>query len=134
MSSTPETTTSNSPGKGASFTFVLGAFAVFAVLLSLFQAWKGGAPTDPRADERTANTAEIQKAQSELIGKMGISDKAKAAALFAKTAEALKARAPAPSKTVVPGSPTQLKMIPPPAPAAAPAAPAAPIPAAPPAK
>ena len=125
MSSTPETSTSTPAGKGATFTFVLGAFAAFAVLLSLFQASMGGTPADPRAAERAANTAEIQKAQNELIGKMGISDKAKAAALFAKTAEALKAKAPAASKTVVPGSPTQLKMPPP-------AAPAAPAPATPP--
>jgi hypothetical protein len=126
MSSTPETSTSTPAGKGATFTFVLGAFAAFAVLLSLFQAWKGETPSDPRAADRLAFAAEIQKAQNELIGKMGISDKAKAAALFAKTAETLKAKAPAASKTVVPGSPTQLKMAPPAAPAAAHAAPATP--------
>ena len=129
MSSTQETSTSNSTGKGATFTFVLGAFAAFAVLLSLLQAWTGGVPEDPRAAERIANTAEIQKAQTELISKMGISDKAKAAVLFAKTADALKAKAPAPSKMVVPGSPTQLKMAPPAAPAAVPVVPATPAPA-----
>ena len=64
MSSTPQTFTSIPAGKGATFTFVLGAFAAFAVLLSLFQAWKGEAPSDPRAADRLAFTAEIQKAQN----------------------------------------------------------------------
>ena len=130
MPPTQEISTSTSTGKGATFAYVLGAFAVFAVLLALLQAWQGGEPTDPRADVRTANTAEIRKAQNELIDKMGISDKAKAAALFSKTAEALKTKSPAASKTVIPGSPTQLKMAPPAPPAAIPVAPAAAVPAA----
>ncbi len=123
-----ETTPSNTPGKGATFTFVLGAFAFFAVLLALAQATRRQTPDDPRAADRIAYAAEIRKAQNELLGKMGISDKAKATELFAKTAGALKSKAPAASKTVVPGSPTQLKMAPPAAPApASGAAPAVPV-------
>ena len=128
MSSPTEPTSPASRGKGATFTYVLGAFAVFAVAHSLIQAWQGSTPVDERAALRTANTAEIKKAQGELIAKMGLDDKAKSAALFEKTAAALKAKAPAASKTVVPGSPTQLKAVP--APAPAPAAAPAPAPAA----
>lgn len=103
---------------------MLAVFALFAVVLSFLQAWKGDAPPDSRAEARLANTAEIKKAQGELIAKMGLDDQGKAAALFEKTAAALKSKAPAASKTVVPGSPTQLKMAPPAAPAPAPVAPA----------
>ena len=64
MSSPTETTTSTPRGKGATFTYVLGVFAVFAVLLSILQAWKGGVSVDERAELRLANTAEIKKAQA----------------------------------------------------------------------
>lgn len=114
--------------KGATPVFVLGAFAAFAVLLSLFQWWRGGPPADERAALRTANTAETKKAQDELLAKMGLADKDKTAALFAKVAGELKKKAPAVSKMVVPGSPTQLKQAAAASPAPAPAAPAAPKP------
>lgn len=130
MSSSTETTSSAPRSKGATFTYVLGAFAVFAVALSLLQSWKGQTPVDDRAELRAANTAEIKKAQGELIAKMGLDDKAKAAATFEKTAAALKGKSPAASKMVVPGSPTQLKAAPAPAPAPAAAPAAAPAPAA----
>lgn len=111
---------------GSTFLWVLGAFASFAVLFYLIQVVfvRPGAE-DPRAPERLANKEEITKAQNELIAKMGLTDPAKKAALFAKTAESLKAKAPAVSTQVVPGSPTQLKQAAAPAAAPAPAAPAA---------
>ena len=118
--------------KGATFTYVLGAFAGFAVLLSVIQTFFGRTEIeDPRAKERAANTEEINKAQGELVAKMGLNDKAKAAALFAKTAEALKAKAPAPSKMAVPPAVVPAPAAPAPAAPAAPAAPGA-APAAPP--
>lgn len=129
MSSPTETKSPASRGKGATFTYVLGAFAVFAIALSLIQSWKGSAPADERAALRAANTAEIKKSQDELVAKMGLDDKAKASATFEKTAAALKSKTPAASKMMVPGSATQLKSLPPPAPAA-PAPTAAPAPAA----
>lgn len=124
MSAPTEPSSTTQRGKGASFVFVFAIFAFFAVVLSFLQAWKGDAPPDARAEARLANTAEIKKAQGDLITRMGLDDHAKAAALFEKTATALKSKAPAASKTVVPGSPTQLKMAPPAAPVPAPAAPA----------
>jgi len=110
---------------GATFLWVLGAFASFAILFFLIQAGfaKQGAE-DPRAPERLANKEEILKAQSELITKMGFDDTAKKSAIFSKTLETLKAKPTGVSTQVVPGSPTQLKQAatPAPAPAAAPAA------------
>lgn len=111
-----ESTTPAKIGKGASFTFLLGTFAVFAVLLSLFQVFNGERPEDPRAADRTQFTAEVRDAQKEIMTKTGLTDKAKASAIYAKTAEALKVKAATPSKMVVPGSPTQLNAV---APAAA---------------
>lgn len=113
-----EPTTPAKIGKGASFTFLLGTFAVFAVLLSVFQAFQGAKPEDPRAAVRTQFTGEIRDAQKEIMGKTGLTDKSKAPAIYAKTAEALKAKAAMASKMAIPGSPTQLKAM---APAAAPA-------------
>jgi len=127
-----------SPKAGATFLWVLGAFAGFAVLFIVIQAMSASKlGFDPRADERTANTAEILKAQTENIAKIGFSDAAKKKAVFEKTLTGLAAKKPTVSTQVVPGSPTQLKqaaaaMPPaaPPAPAStAPAAPAAPAPA-----
>ncbi len=110
---------------GATFLWVLGAFASFAVLFYLIQTVfaKPGA-VDPRAPERLANKEEIFKAQAELVSKMGLNDAAKKTAIFNKTLELLKAKPAAVSTQVVPGSPTQLKQAaaPAPAPAAAPAA------------
>ena len=124
MSSPTVTTTPTPSGKGATFTYLLGVFAFFAVLLSLLQSWFGQRESiDPRADLRKTNTAEIQKAQDELTARMGLADKAKSAALYARTAGSLKAKTAGPSAVMVPGSPTQLKMAPP---AAAPAASPAP--------
>lgn len=118
---------------GATFLWVLGAFAGFAVLFSLFQAFvdpKLG--EDPRAAERLANTAEIAKLQSENIAKIGFDDSTKKQAVFKKALADLAAKKPAVSTQVVPGSPTQLKQAAAaaPAPAETPAAPA-PAPAAP---
>lgn len=121
MSVSTESSSTPQRGKGTSFVFLLAIFASFAVILSFLQAWKGDAPPDARAETRVANTAEIKKLQGDLIGKMGFDDPVKATALFEKTASALKSKAPVASQTVVPGSPTQLKMAAPTAPAPAPA-------------
>ncbi len=137
-----------SPKAGATFLWVLGAFAGFAVLFIVIQAMSASKlGFDPRADERAANTAEILKAQTENLAKIGFSDAAKKKAVFEKSLAALAAKTPAVSTQVVPGSPTQLKQaaaaMPPTAPATpasastpaaapvstAPAAPAAPAPA-----
>jgi len=113
---------------GSTFLWVLAAFASFAVLFLAIQTLtaKQGA-VDPRAPERTANTAEIVKAQTELVAKMGLNDTTKKEALFVKTLEMLETRKPIVSTQVVPGSPTQLKQ------AAAAAVPAPLAPTAPPA-
>jgi hypothetical protein len=124
---------SDQPKKaGATFLWVLGAFAGFAVLFTLIQsAVDSKLGEDPRAPERTANTAEILKAQNENMAKIGMSDAAKKKAVFEKTIASVGAKKPAVSTQVVPGSPTQLKQaaaaaVPAPAaPAAAPTAPAA---------
>lgn len=117
--STPET-----PSKGgATFLWVLGTFAVFAVLLSLIQSFVRQPDADPRAAERLASKEEILKAQADLTAKMGLDDLARREAVFARTVQEIKARKPAASAQVVPGSPTQLKQA---AAAPAPAAPAAP--------
>lgn len=109
---------------GSSFFWVLAAFASFAVLFMILQTLgaKQG-EVDPRAPERAANTAEIVKAQTELVAKMGMNDAAKKQAVFDKTLGVLASRKPSTSTQVVPGSPTQLKQ----AAAPAPAAPAAPV-------
>jgi hypothetical protein len=114
---------------GATFTWVLGAFAGFAVLFVLIQALTDSKQGfDPREQERRDNTAEILKAQAENIAKLGLNDEAKKKAVFEKTLDDLKKKTPGVSTQVVPGSPTQLKQAAAPAsPAAAPApAPAAP--------
>lgn len=124
---------------GATFTWVLGAFACFAVLFIIIQALSGSKlGFDPRAQERSDNTAEIFKAQAENISKLGLNDTAKKQAVIVKTLAMLSAKKPGVSTQVVPGSPTQLKQAaaavqapaPVPAPASPPpAAPAAPAPA-----
>lgn len=120
--------TASSSKAGATFLWVLGAFASFAVLFYLIQAlFVHPGEVDPRAPERLANKEEIVKAQSEIIAKMGLNDSAKKSAIFDKTLETLKSRPAGASTQVVPGSPTQLKQ----AAAPAPATPAAPAPAAP---
>ncbi len=120
---------------GATFLWVFAAFAGFAVLFSIIQAVNGSKQGfDPRAAERLANTAEIQKAQNENMAKIGLNDAGKKKAIFAKTLSALSGRKPAVSTQVVPGSPTQLKQAAAAAPATAPtpaAAKPAPAPAAP---
>ncbi len=112
---------------GATFVWVLGAFAGFAVLFILIQALTDSKQGfDPREKERRDNTAEILKMQSESIAKLGLNDPAKKKAVFEKTLAALGAKMPGVSTQVVPGSPTQLKQA---AAATAPAAPASPAPA-----
>lgn len=117
---------------GATFLWVLGAFAGFAVLFSLFQSFANPEfGEDPRAAERLANTAEIAKLQSDNIAKLGFDDATKKQAVFKKALADLGSKKPAVSTQVVPGSPTQLKQAAaaapaPAAPAPAPAAPASP--------
>ena len=111
---------------GATFLWVLGAFASFAVLFLIIQSFVGNRGyIDPRAESRAAQREEIAKAQSDIVAKMGLKDAAKKEAIFAKTIETLKAGKPSASSQLVPGSPTQLKQAAAAAPAAAPAAPAA---------
>lgn len=118
---------------GATFLWVLGAFAGFAVLFSLIQSMTGSKlGIDPRAEGRSANTAEIVKAQNDNLAKIGFNDSAKKQAAFDKALTSIGGKKPTASAQVVPGSPTQLKQAAAavPAPAAAPApAPAAPAPA-----
>lgn len=117
---------------GATFVWVLGAFAGFAVLFILIQSITDSKQGfDPREQERRDYTAEILKAQSENIAKLGLNDEAKKNAIIAKTLTELSGKKPGVSTQVVPGSPTQLKQAAAAAPAPAPAAaaPAAPAPA-----
>lgn len=118
---------------GATFVWVLGAFAGFAVLFIIIQSITDSKQGfDPREQERRDYTAEILKAQSENIAKLGLNDEAKKNAVFTKTLAALGAKKFGVSTQVVPGSPTQLKQAAAAAPAPAAAAPAAaPAPAAP---
>lgn len=117
---------------GATFVWVLGAFAGFAVLFVLIQSLSDSkAGFDPRAQERSDNTAEILKAQNENIAKLGLNDDAKKKAVFEKTIAELGAKKAGVSTQVVPGSPTQLKQAAASVPAPAAPAPAAPAPAAP---
>ncbi len=118
---------------GATFVWVLGAFAGFAVLFIIIQSITDSKQGfDPREQERRDYTAEILKAQSENIAKLGLNDEAKKNAVFTKTLAALGAKKSGVSTQVVPGSPTQLKQAAAAAPAPAAAAPAAaPAPAAP---
>ena len=109
---------------GATFLWVLGAFAGFAVLFTLIVASADSKlGDDPRAPERLSNTSEILKAQNENLAKLGFSDAAKKKAVFDSTVAQLGAKKPTVSTQVVPGSPTQLKQ----AAAAAPAPAAAPV-------
>lgn len=113
---------------GATFLWVLGAFAGFAVLFTLIVASADSKlGDDPRAPERLSNTAEIVKAQNENLAKLGFNDPAKKKAVFDTTVAQLGAKKPTVSTQVVPGSPTQLKQAAAaaPAPAAAPATPPA---------
>ncbi|WP_395742101.1 hypothetical protein [Prosthecobacter sp.] len=116
---------------GATFTWVLGAFAGFAVLFILIQSITASrAGYDPRAQERSANTAEIQAAQAKSIASLGLNDSGRKKAVFEKTVSELGAKKSGVSTQVVPGSPTQLKQAAAAAaPAPAPAAPAPPVPA-----
>ncbi|MFC5457963.1 hypothetical protein [Prosthecobacter fluviatilis] len=121
---------------GATFVWVLGAFAGFAVLFILIQALTDSKQGfDPREQERRNNTAEILAAQAKNMTSLGLDDAAKKKVVFEKTLAALGAKKPGVSTQVVPGSPTQLKQAAaasapapaaPAAPASAPAAPASP--------
>ncbi len=102
----------NTSSTGATFTWVLGCFAGFAVLFYLIQSLFGGiAEQDLRADERLTASREVAKEQDDLLAKMGLKEEAKRAELFAKIATSLKAKKPAKSAALVPGSPTQLKQM-----------------------
>lgn len=106
---------------GATFVWVLGAFAGFAVLFTVIQSFVNTKlDEDPRAAERLANTAEILKLQSENLTKIGLTDASSKDAVFGKSLTALASKKPAASTQVVPGSPTQLKQAAAAAPAAAP--------------
>ena len=118
---------------GATFLWVLGAFAGFAVLFSLIQAGFGTTTLeDPRAADRLAAREEIVAAQEANLTALGLRDESKKRATIQKTLAVLKAKAPAASTAIVPGSPTQLKQqaaaaaaAPAPAETPAPAVPAA---------
>lgn len=113
--------TSNRTGVG--ILTLLGSFAGFAVLFYLVQLAFGGSGQveDPRSPERLTIKAEIAKAQSELLGKMGLTDEKRRQAVFEKTVATLQAKKPVKSGVVVPGSPTQLKQMAAEAPATTPA-------------
>jgi hypothetical protein len=67
--------TDSSSKAGATFTWVLGAFASFAVLFWLVQTvFAKPGDRDPRAPERLANRAEIVDQQAELVGKLGLAE------------------------------------------------------------
>ncbi len=108
---------------GATFTWVLGAFAGFAVLFIALQAFSDSKQGfDPREQERRDNTAEILAAQTKSLAALGLNDADKKKAVFEKTLTSLAAKKPGVSAQVVPGSPTQLQQaaaaVPAPAPAA----------------
>jgi hypothetical protein len=110
---------------------VLGAFTCFAIVLAVVLNVGRPAEVDPRIPERLANKEEINKAQSDLIAKMGLADAEKKGQIFDSTLKFFETRKPAASTQVVPGSPTQLKQAAAaaPAPVATPAPAAAPAPA-----
>jgi hypothetical protein len=114
---------SPSPRSGISVFTLLGSFAGFALLFFLAQWAFGGSGEvpDPKTPERLTIKAEIAKSQSELLGKMGLTDEKQRQAIFEKTAAALQDKKPAKSAVVVPGSPTQLKQMSAETPPAAPA-------------
>lgn len=116
---------SDSPSnkRAPGFVWLLGVFAGFAVLGSVLSKVFTNERPDPRAAERSANLAEISKAQNDNLAKMGL-EKGKSAERLAASLEVLKKQAPTKSNMVVPGSPTQLKQAATSPPAAAPAAPA----------
>jgi hypothetical protein len=115
---------------GATFLWLLGSFAGFAVLFYVVNALFGGpSGSDPRSSDRLQIKSEIAAEQAALIEKMGLADDVKRAALFDKAALGLKAKPPVKSAALVPGSPTQLKQMaaeapPAAAPGAVPATPA----------
>lgn len=94
----------------ATFMWILGAFASFAVLFWVIQTGfaKPGV-SDPRAPERIANKTEITEQQEKLLSEMGLADLEKKNAVFNKAVQFLKSRPEGVSSQVVPGSPTQLK-------------------------
>lgn len=101
----------------------LAAFASFAVIAAVIQAVAGGRPADPLTAKRLEFKAEIAGAQSALLAKYGLADKADA--VIAKSIDQIQARKIETSKVVVPGSPTAIKQsAAAPAPAPAPGAPA----------
>jgi hypothetical protein len=136
LSSGPVMSNSETSSKSsASFLWVLGAFAGFAVLFLLIQALFGTEQvTDPRSPDRLLIKGEILAEQQSLIAKMGLDDETKRAVLFVKASKEVKMRKTGKSAFLVPGSPTQLKQMaegaaaPPTdgAPAATPAAPVKP--------
>ena len=98
---------------------VLAAFASFALIAAILQAWAGGPPADPQRALRLRNRAEIAAAQSALLKKSGLADDPDA--VIAKAVAQIRTRKLEASKIVVPGSPTAVKQS-----APAPAAPATP--------
>lgn len=106
------------------FLGTLAAFATFAVLTALLQGLAGGTPDDPTVAERLQKKEDVAKEQAALLDKYGLAGDS--GAVFAKSAEQIKARKVGVTTQVVPGSPTALKAAAAaaPPPAAAPAAPA----------
>ena len=134
MSDTPST-----PKPAPGFLWFVAVFLGFGILAALLTAGSGPR-SNPRDTVRATEAGAVREEQNANLAKMGL-EKGKSKERLAKAAEALKALPPpAPSKQVVPGSPTQMKQAAaaPAAPALAPTAPAgappAPAPAAPPAK
>jgi hypothetical protein len=98
---------------GATFTWVLGAFAGFAVLFVLIQGITDSKQGfDPREEERHKNTAEILKAQADNIAKLGLNDAKKKEAVFKTTLSELAKKKEGTSTQVVPGSPTNKPLQP----------------------
>jgi hypothetical protein len=123
------TTTNSSPSNTVSVLLgTLAAFASFAVFAALIQGFAGGKPSDPLSPVRLKNKEDVSAEQIALLEKYGVNNNS--TALFTKAAEELKTRKLSTSTIVVPGSATALKATPPPAPspAAAPATSASPAP------
>jgi hypothetical protein len=127
-------TANHTPSRGPLITLgALAAFASFAVIAAILQAYAGGKPADPLSEVRLKNKAEIAEAQLALLKKSGLADNPDA--VIAKALGSIAARKPETSKVVVPGSATAIKqsapapVAPAPAPVTPAPAPVAPAPA-----
>jgi hypothetical protein len=96
------------PNNPPGFIWILGAFAAFAVSLTLTQAYFGNTVSDPAAVDRLANKVEILAVQNALLSKMNLVQ-GKSADTLLKHVDFLNAQKASISAMVIPGSPTQLK-------------------------